>query len=291
MSKKRFFLSTVILSLTLLAFVSCEGIFPALNKLGIALDKSKVNVLGYNGSAKKQAEEVTKSLFDGEDSIFNRKDEAGKTQIDKITDEVNSLLKSKYNKDELTKGDDGTGGISLDKIYDQILSKFAFESEKGYQDFLASLGDMKSKEAKDEFAKDMREPAGLELDGEFSSENIKNKVDEVKKSIDEDTGMDSTTKEIINAVMDCLVTEDGEITKGSLLLASSVATTFKNIKKSVGEDGELGSLDETKNDELLKQNSGEFINLATVATAIVGEDTKEGQAIFSAINKLISGGK
>lgn len=290
MSKKRFFLSTVILSLTLLAFVSCEGIFPALNKLGIALDKSKYNVFGYNGSAQKQAEEVTKSLFDGEDSVFNRKDENGKTQIDKITGEVNSLLNSEYNKSDLTK-DDGSNGMSLDKIYEKILSKFAFEDEKEYQDFIASLGDMKSIEAKNNFAKDMREPAGLELDGEFSSESIKNKVDEVKKSIDEDTGMDSTTKEIINAVMDCLVTEDGEITKGSLLLASSVATTFKNIKKSVGEDGELGSLDETKNEELLKQNSGEFINLATVATAIVGEDTDEGKAIFGAINKLISGGK
>lgn len=291
MSKKRFFLSTVILSLTLLAFVSCEGIFPALNKLGIALEKSKANVFGYNGGAQKQAEEVTKSLFDGEDSIFNRKDEDGNTQIDKITKEVNSLLNSEYNKNELTKNDDGSGGMSLDKIYDQILSKFAFESEEEYQDFIASLGEMKSKEAKDEFAKDMREPAGLELDGEFSSENIKSKVDEVKNSINDDTGMDSTTKEIINAVMDCLVTKDGEITKGSLLLASTVATTFKNIKQSVGEDGELGSLDETKNEELLKQNSGEFINLATVAMAIVGEGTEEGQAIFGAINKLISGSK
>ena len=91
MSKKRVLIVSIIISSLLFLSLSCSDIFSTLNKLGVALDNSGVNVFGYNG-VDKQVESTIDALFDNEDSVFGKKNKDGKTKIELISGTVNSLM-------------------------------------------------------------------------------------------------------------------------------------------------------------------------------------------------------
>ena len=191
MSKKRVLIVSIIISSLLFLSLSCSDIFSTLNKLGVALDNSGVNVFGYNG-VDKQVESTIDALFDNEDSVFGKKNKDGKTKIELISGTVNSLMdKDNFNENgtfntaNFTQAD---GSISVDMLYNEYIKDLAMKEE--FSSFVSEIANLKSAKAKEEFADEMREPAGLELKGELTPERVKERVKQFKEAITTDKVMD-----------------------------------------------------------------------------------------------------
>lgn len=290
MSKKRVLIVSIIISSLLFLSLSCSDIFSTLNKLGVALDNSGVNVFGYNG-ANKQLESTMNALFDSEESVFGKKIEGKKTKIDLISDTVNSLMnKDNFNEDgtfntaNFTQAD---GSISVDKLYKDYIGNFAMDEEE-FSSFVSDIANLKSAEAKEKFAKKMREPAGLELKGELTPEKVKERVEAFKNVLnDKDSGMGDNVKKVVNAIIDTIVTEEGEFTKGTAVIISSAATVIDKMLTVSEEEGKEVSLDNIDANDLLMKMSSDFVNFAIISFAVIGEDTKEGKIIYDTINNLV----
>ncbi|MDY3768492.1 MAG: hypothetical protein SOZ83_02670, partial [Sphaerochaetaceae bacterium] len=266
MSKKRVLIVGLIISSLLFLSLSCSDIFSTLNKLGVALDNSGVNVFGYNG-VDKQVESTIDALFDNEEAVF------GKTKIDLISGTVNKLMKNfddngTFNTSNLTKED---GSISVDNLYNAYIKDLAMKEEE-FSSFVSDIANLKSAEAKEKFAKKMREPAGLKLDGELLPENVKDRVEQFKEVITKDKGMDENVKTVVNAIIDTIVNKDGEFTKGTVVILSSAATV---IDKMLTVSKEV-SLDNIDTQDLMMKMSSDLVNFAIISFAVIGEDTDEG---------------
>ena len=282
MSKKRVLIVSIIISSLLFLSLSCSDIFSTLNKLGVALDNSGVNVFGYNG-VDKQVESTMDALFDNEEAVF------GKTKIDLISDTVNKLMKDNFddngfNTTNLTKED---GSISVDKLYNAYIKNLAMKEEE-FSSFVSEIANLKSAKAKEEFAEEMRDSADLKLEGELSPEKVKERVEQFKEAITTDKGMDENVKTVVKAIIDTIVNEDGEFTKGTVVILSSAATVInKMLTLSKGEEGNDVSLDNIDTQDLMMKMSSDLVNFAIISFAVIGEDTKEGKIIYDTINNLI----
>lgn len=282
MSKKRVLIVSIIISSLLFLSLSCSDIFSTLNKLGVALDNSGVNVFGYNG-VDKQVESTMDALFDNEEAVF------GKTKIDLISDTVNKLMKDNFddngfNTTNLTKED---GSISVDKLYNAYIKDLAMKEEE-FSSFVSEIANLKSAKAKEEFAEEMRDSADLKLEGELSPEKVKERVEQFKEAITTDKGMDENVKTVVKAIIDTIVNEDGEFTKGTVVILSSAATVInKMLTLSKGEEGNDVSLDNIDTQDLMMKMSSDLVNFAIISFAVIGEDTKEGKIIYDTINNLI----
>ena len=283
MSKKRVLIVSIIISSLLFLSLSCSDIFSTLNKLGVALDNSGVNVFGYNG-VDKQVESTMDALFDNEEAVF------GKTKIDLISDTVNKLMKDNFddngtfNTTNLTKED---GSISVDKLYNEYIKNLAMKEEE-FSSFVSEIANLKSAKAKEEFAEEMRDSADLKLEGELSPEKVKERVEQFKEAITTDKGMDENVKTVVKAIIDTIVNEDGEFTKGTVVILSSAATVInKMLTLSKGEEGNDVSLDNIDTQDLMMKMSSDLVNFAIISFAVIGEDTKEGKIIYDTINNLI----
>lgn len=289
MSKKRVLIVSIIISSLLFLSLSCSDIFSTLNKLGVALDNSGVNVFGYNG-VDKQVESTIDALFDNEDSVFGKKNKDGKTKIELISGTVNSLMdKDNFNENgtfntaNFTQAD---GSISVDKLYNEYIKDLAMKEE--FSSFVSEIANLKSAKAKEEFADEMREPAGLELKGELTPENVKERVKQFKEAITTDKGMDENVKTVVKAIIDTIVNEDGKFTKGTVVILSSAATVIdKMLTLSKGEEGNDVSLDNIDTQDLMMKMSSDLVNFAIISFAVIGEDTDEGKIIYDTINNLI----
>lgn len=279
MSKKRVLIVSIIISSLLFLSLSCSDIFSTLNKLGVALDNSGVNVFGYNG-VDKQVESTIDALFDNEDSVFGKKNKDGKTKIELISGTVNSLM----DKDNFTQAD---GSISVDKLYNEYIKDLAMKEE--FSSFVSEIANLKSAKAKEEFADEMREPAGLELKGELTPEKVKERVKQFKEAITTDKGMDENVKTVVKAIIDTIVNEDGKFTKGTVVILSSAATVIDKMLTllSKGEEGNDVSLDNIDTQDLMMKMSSDLVNFAIISFAVIGEDTDEGKIIYDTINNLI----
>ena len=279
MSKKRVLIVSIIISSLLFLSLSCSDIFSTLNKLGVALDNSGVNVFGYNG-VDKQVESTIDALFDNEDSVFGKKNKDGKTKIELISGTVNSLM----DKDNFTQAD---GSISVDKLYNEYIKDLAMKEE--FSSFVSEIANLKSAKAKEEFAVEMREPAGLELKGELTPEKVKERVKQFKEAITTDKGMDENVKTVVKAIIDTIVNEDGKFTKGTVVILSSAATVIDKMLTllSKGEEGNDVSLDNIDTQDLMMKMSSDLVNFAIISFAVIGEDTDEGKIIYDTINNLI----
>ena len=272
----------LIISSLLFLSLSCSDIFSTLNKLGVALDNSGVNVFGYNG-VDKQVESTMDALFDNEEAVF------GKTKIDLISDTVNKLMKDNFddngfNTTNLTKED---GSISVDKLYNAYIKNLAMKEEE-FSSFVSEIANLKSAKAKEEFAEEMRDSADLKLEGELSPEKVKERVEKFKEAITTDKGMDENVKTVVKAIIDTIVNEDGEFTKGTVVILSSAATVInKMLTLSKGEEGNDVSLDNIDTQDLMMKMSSDLVNFAIISFAVIGEDTKEGKIIYDTINNLI----
>ena len=282
MSKKRVLIVGLIISSLLFLSLSCSDIFSTLNKLGVALDNSGVNVFGYNG-VDKQVESTIDALFDNEEAVF------GKTKIDLISGTVNKLMKNfdddgNFNTTNLTKED---GSISVDKLYNEYIKNLAMKEEE-FSSFISEIANLKSAEAKEEFAEEMRDSADLKLEGELSPENVKERVEQFKEAITTDRGMDENVKTVVKAIIDTIVNKDGEFTKGTVVILSSAATVIdKMLTLSKGEEGNDVSLDNIDTQDLMMKMSSDLVNFAIISFAVIGEDTDEGKIIYDTINNLI----
>ena len=289
MSKKRVLIVSIIISSLLFLSLSCSDIFSTLNKLGVALDNSGVNVFGYNG-VDKQVESTIDALFDNEDSVFGKKNKDGKTKIELISGTVNSLMdKDNFNENgtfntaNFTQAD---GSISVDKLYNEYIKDLAMKEE--FSSFVSEIANLKSAKAKEEFADEMREPAGLELKGELTPENVKERVKQFKEAITTDKGMDENVKTVVKAIIDTIVNEDGKFTKGTVVILSSAATVIdKMLTLSKCEEGNDVSLDNIDTQDLMMKMSSDLVNFAIISFAVIGEDTDEGKIIYDTINNLI----
>lgn len=289
MSKKRVLIVSIIISSLLFLSLSCSDIFSTLNKLGVALDNSGVNVFGYNG-VDKQVESTIDALFDNEDSVFGKKNKDGKTKIELISGTVNSLMdKDNFNENgtfntaNFTQAD---GSISVDKLYNEYIKDLAMKEE--FSSFVSEIANLKSAKAKEEFADEMREPAGLELKGELTPEKVKERVKQFKEAITTDKGMDENVKTVVKAIIDTIVNEDGKFTKGTVVILSSAATVIdKMLTLSKGEEGNDVSLDNIDTQDLMMKMSSDLVNFAIISFAVIGEDTDEGKIIYDTINNLI----
>lgn len=282
MSKKRVLIVGLIISSLLFLSLSCSDIFSTLNKLGVALDNSGVNVFGYNG-VDKQVESTIDALFDNEEAVF------GKTKIDLISDTVNKLMDNfnddgTFNTTNLTKED---GSISVDKLYNAYIKDLAMNEEE-FSSFISEIANLKSAEAKEEFADEMRDSADLKLKGELSPEKVKERVKQFKEAITTDSGMDENVKTVVKAIIDTIVNKDGEFTKGTVVILSSAATVIdKMLTLSKGEEGNDVSLDNIDTQDLMMKMSSDLVNFAIISFAVIGEDTDEGKIIYDTINNLI----
>lgn len=289
MSKKRVLIVSIIISSLLFLSLSCSDIFSTLNKLGVALDNSGVNVFGYNG-VDKQVESTIDALFDNEDSVFGKKNKDGKTKIELISGTVNSLMdKDNFNENgtfntaNFTQAD---GSISVDMLYNEYIKDLAMKEE--FSSFVSEIANLKSAKAKEEFADEMREPAGLELKGELTPERVKERVKQFKEAITTDKGMDENVKTVVKAIIDTIVNEDGKFTKGTVVILSSAATVIdKMLTLSKGEEGNDVSLDNIDTQDLMMKMSSDLVNFAIISFAVIGEDTDEGKIIYDTINNLI----
>lgn len=289
MSKKRVLIVSIIISSLLFLSLSCSDIFSTLNKLGVALDNSGVNVFGYNG-VDKQVESTIDALFDNEDSVFGKKNKDGKTKIELISGTVNSLMdKDNFNENgtfntaNFTQAD---GSISVDMLYNEYIKDLAMKEE--FSSFVSEIANLKSAKAKEEFADEMREPAGLELKGELTPEKVKERVKQFKEAITTDKGMDENVKTVVKAIIDTIVNEDGKFTKGTVVILSSAATVIdKMLTLSKGEEGNDVSLDNIDTQDLMMKMSSDLVNFAIISFAVIGEDTDEGKIIYDTINNLI----
>lgn len=284
MSKKRVLIVSIIISSLLFLSLSCSDIFSTLNKLGVALDNSGVNVFGYNG-VDKQVESTMDALFDNEEAVF------GKTKIDLISKTVNKLMDNfddngTFKTTNLTK-DDGSGSISVDKLYNTYIKDLAMKEEE-FSSFVSEIANLKSAKAKEEFAEEMRDSADLKLEGELLPEKVKERVEQFKEAITTDKGMDENVKTVVKAIIDTIVNEDGEFTKGTVVILSSAATVInKMLTLSKGEEGNDVSLDNIDTQDLMMKMSSDLVNFAIISFAVIGEDTKEGKIIYDTINNLI----
>ena len=284
MSKKRVLIVSIIISSLLFLSLSCSDIFSTLNKLGVALDNSGVNVFGYNG-VDKQVESTMDALFDNEEAVF------GKTKIDLISGTVNKLMDNfddngTFNTTNLTK-DDGSGSISVDKLYNAYIKDLAMKEEE-FSSFVSEIANLKSAKAKEEFAEEMRDSADLKLKDELLPEKVKYRVEQFKEAITTDKGMDENVKTVVKAIIDTIVNEDGEFTKGTVVILSSAATVIdKMLTLSKGEEGNDVSLDNIDTQDLMMKMSSDLVNFAIISFAVIGEDTKEGKIIYDTINNLI----
>ena len=275
---------SIIISSLLFLSLSCSDIFSTLNKLGVALDNSGVNVFGYNG-VDKQVESTMDALFDNEEAVF------GKTKIDLISGTVNKLMKNfdsngTFNTTDLKK-DDGSGSISVDKLYNAYIKDLAMKEEE-FSSFVSEIANLKSAKAKEEFAEEMRDSADLKLEGELLPEKVKERVEQFKEAITTDKGMDENVKTVVKAIIDTIVNEDGEFTKGTVVILSSAATVInKMLTLSKGEEGNDVSLDNIDTQDLMMKMSSDLVNFAIISFAVIGEDTKEGKIIYDTINNLI----
>lgn len=282
MSKKRVLIVGIIISSLLFLSLSCSDIFSTLNKLGVALDNSGVNVFGYNG-VDKQVESTIDALFDNEEAVF------GKTKIDLISGTVNKLMgnfndNGTFNTTNLTKED---GSISVDKLYNAYIKDLAMKEEE-FSSFISEIANLKSAEAKEEFADEMRDSADLKLEGELSPEKVKERVKQFKEAITTDSGMDKNVKTVVKAIIDTIVNKDGEFTKGTVVILSSAATVIdKMLTLSKGEEGNDVSLDNIDTQDLMMKMSSDLVNFAIISFAVIGEDTDEGKIIYDTINNLI----
>lgn len=282
MSKKRVLIVGLIISSLLFLSLSCSDIFSTLNKLGGVLDNSGVNVFGYNG-VDKQVESTIDALFDNEEAVF------GKTKIDLISDTVNKLMDNfndngTFNTTNLTKED---GSISVDMLYNAYIKDLAMKEEE-FSSFISEIANLKSAKAKEEFADEMRDSADLKLKGELSPKEVKDRVEQFKKAITTDKGMDENVKTVVNAIIDTIVNKDGEFTKGTVVILSSAATVIdKMLTLSKDEEGNDGSLDNINTQDLMMKMSSDLVNFAIISFAVIGEDTKEGKIIYDTINNLI----
>ena len=289
MSKKRVLIVSIIISSLLFLSLSCSDIFSTLNKLGVALDNSGVNVFGYNG-VDKQVESTIDALFDNEDSVFGKKNKDGKTKIELISGTVNSLMdKNNFNENgtfntaNFTQAD---GSILVDKLYNEYIKDLAMKEE--FSSFVSEIANLKSAKAKEEFADEMREPAGLELKGELTPEKVKERVKQFKEAITTDKGMDENVKTVVKAIIDTIVNEDGKFTKGTVVILSSAATVIdKMLTLSKVEEGNDVSLDNIDTQDLMMKMSSDLVNFAIISFAVIGEDTDEGKIIYDTINNLI----
>ena len=289
MSKKRVLIVSIIISSLLFLSLSCSDIFSTLNKLGVALDNSGVNVFGYNG-VDKQVESTIDALFDNEDSVFGKKNKDGKTKIELISGTVNSLMdKDNFNENgtfNTANFAQADGSISVDKLYNEYIKDLAMKEE--FSSFVSEIANLKSAKAKEEFADEMREPAGLEIKGEINPENVKERVKQFKEAITTDKGMDENVKTVVKAIIDTIVNEDGKFTKGTVVILSSAATVIdKMLTLSKGEEGNDVSLDNIDTQDLMMKMSSDLVNFAIISFAVIGEDTDEGKIIYDTINNLI----
>ena len=289
MSKKRVLIVSIIISSLLFLSLSCSDIFSTLNKLGVALDNSGVNVFGYNG-VDKQVESTIDALFDNEDSVFGKKNKDGKTKIELISGTVNSLMdKDNFNENgtfNTANFKQADGSISVDKLYNKYIKDLAMKEE--FSSFVSEIANLKSAKAKEEFADEMREPAGLELKGELTPEKVKERVKQFKEAITTDKGMDENVKTVVKAIIDTIVNEDGKFTKGTVVILSSAATVIdKMLTLSQGEEGNDVSLDNIDTQDLMMKMSSDLVNFAIISFAVIGEDTDEGKIIYDTINNLI----
>lgn len=287
MLKKRAIITGFFVLSLMLFSVSCSDLYSTLNKLGAVLDNSGTNLLGFNG-ANKQVNQTMDALFNSEDSVFSKKDKNGDTKIDKISDKVNTLMDQyndgKFNTSELI--NEKTNKISIDKVYGKYIEDFAMTNEE-FASFASDIANLKTKEAKDKFALEMRSSAGLKLNGDLSPEIIKDRVTELKRAIQEESDMDESTVKIVNAVIDTLVTEDGEFTKGTAVILSSAATLVNKMLEASKTEETEPSLDNIKADEIIKEISQDFVNFASITLTVVGDNSKEGKVIYDTLNDLL----
>ena len=100
--------------------------------------------------------------------------------------------------------------------------------------------------------------------------------------------MDENVRTVVKAIIDTIVNEDGEFTKGTVVILSSAATVInKMLTLSKGEEGKEVSLDNIDANDLLMKMSSDFVNFAIISFAVIGEDTEEGKIIYDTINNLV----
>ena len=127
-----------------------------------------------------------------------------------------------------------------------------------------------------------------DLEFRNSPEKVKDRVEQFKEAITTDRGMDENVKTVVKAIIDTIVNEDGEFTKGTVVILSSAATVIeKMLTLSKGEEGNDVSLDNIDTQDLMMKMSSDLVNFAIISFAVIGEDTKEGKIIYDTINNLI----
>ena len=295
MNKKLF--SAVLAIALVFAFSSCGNILSSLGSLGSALDKSGTNVLGYNSSAStKQANDAVDKIFgEGDDSIFSSpsKDKDGNpdggTKLDKIKDGLDGILDKvkptddgglTWSQDEADKLTDGNGKVDYDKLMDTVLDSLVMDDDS-WNDIKNAIGSLTTDEAQEKFAQSMRESAGLNFDGTvIEGKNIKEYTDALKEELIGDGSSigDDNIKNLLSDTLDALVTPDGEFTKGSLLVISSVATVMDKVKKRADEKGSDFDLD-NMSDDMAKDSLGDFLDLTNVTMAVLGPKSSVAQSL------------
>lgn len=140
-----------------------------------------------------------------------------------------------------------------------------------------AVGSLKTSEAKDKFAAKMKQSAGLSFPDTtvIEGKTVKDYKDAIKQEILGNTEESDGLKKFASDVLDSLVTDSGEFTRGSVLMLSSVATVMNNIKKR-SEQLESGKTFDLENmsDELIKESTTDLMDFIAVTMAVIGPNSE-----------------
>lgn len=280
MRRKILILLTLLL---VLAFVFSSCSLDMLARFGSALNNSGTNIFGYNGAAaKKQADEAKNTIS----SIFN-----SPSQNSSSGDDSQTLFDSfKEGLDDIfgavTK-DNGTidiDGSSID-VVDEIVKKIALSDDQ-WNSIQQAVGSLTTTEAQQKFANMMKEPAEL-----GSKYKVKDYLYAFKDELTS-TGetMDPTLNNVLKDAIDSFITEDGDLTKGSVLLLTSAATLLKKIKENPPEENPDGEGGSSGIDQYIKKNAQDAIGLVNVTLAVLGPNSIVMESINDFLTDSLGGG-
>lgn len=292
---------SLICGMFLIIAVSCSNIYDTLATIGGGLGSTGMNVFGLGKTeAKATSDAVNATLFGSTSST-----EESSTPLfdgEKFNESLNKILEKKDGKWEAInfsglKDSTNNGKVDLNVAINKVLNPFKLDDED-YSALVESIKEIKSDEARKEFANSMNEHFYADGKQPIDADVVGEAVESLKELLT--STVQPEISKFVEVVLDASVDIDaagnGYLTKGGVLMISSIATIADRVlekgcalTKVSRDEFDFNDLSQQESLELIKYAISDVKNLHTILLTTVGYDSEAGNAINGILTGAVAG--
>lgn len=291
---------SLICSIFLIISVSCSNIYDTLANIGNGLGATGTNVFGLGKPEAKKASDATNEVLFGAASTTETPS-TGILKGDAITAGINEIF-TKEGDDYKTKVPEGLadptdGKIDLNVATEAYLTPFILPDED-YDALLESIKEIKSDEARKEFANSMKDHFYADGEQPIPADVVGATATDFKNVLHSEVQPEITkfVEAIVDASIDVDASGNGYLTKAGVLMISSLATIVERVFQKGSElqgipreDFDLNELSSSESLELIKYCIVDVKNLHTILLTAVGYDSDAATAINNILTMAVVG--